>query len=52
MFENAWKDVMDKTSELNIGSESNSMNEGLRIARQNTQQDMENSKNKEINESN
>ena len=52
ILEDSWKDFVDKARELNIGSEISSMNEGLRVARQNTQQDMENSKNKEINESN
>ena len=40
----SWKDVVDKTRELNIGSESSSMNEGLRTARQNAQEDNEESK--------
>ena len=48
-FENALKDVVDKTRELNIGSEASSMNEGLRAARQNVQEDKKNSKNKEVN---
>ena len=48
-LENAWKEVVDKTRELNIGSEVSSMNEGLRIARQSIQQDIENSKTKKIN---
>ena len=49
MFENAWKNVVDKTSELNIGSETSSMNEGLRAARQNAQEDKENSKTEKLN---
>ena len=47
-LENAWKEVVDKTRELNIGSEVSSMNENLRTARQNAQQDRENSKVGEI----
>ena len=37
-----------KARELNIGSEVGSMNEGLRTARQNAQQEKENSKNKKM----
>ena len=48
MLEDSWKDFVDKTRELNIGSESSSMNESLRAARQNIQQEILNSKNKEI----
>ena len=48
MFKSALRDVVDKTSELNIGSESSSMNEGLRAARQNAQEDKENSKAEEV----
>ena len=44
MLEDSWKDFVDKTRELNIGSESSSMNESLRAARQNIQQDIENTK--------
>ena len=40
---------MDKMREINVGTESSSMNESLRAARQNAQQDIENSKKKEIN---
>ena len=48
-FENAWKDFVDKMREINIGTESSSMNESLRAARQNAQQEIENSKPKEVN---
>ncbi len=44
MLRDSWKDSVDKARELNIGSESSSMNEGLRTARQNVQQDRENLK--------
>ena len=47
-FENALKDVVDKTRELNIGSEASSMNEGLRAARQNVQEDKKNTKTEEV----
>ena len=40
---------LDEAKKLNIGSEVSSMNEGLRIARQSIQQDIENSKTKKIN---
>ena len=40
---------LDEARKLNIGSEVSSMNEGLRIARQSIQQDIENSKTKKIN---
>ena len=49
MFQRSWEDFLDKARELNIGSESGSMNEGLRAARQNAQQDRENSKTEELN---
>ena len=48
MFQRSWEDFVDKARELNIGSESGSMNEGLRAARQNAQQDRENSKTEEL----
>ena len=51
-LENAWKDFVDKMREVNIGTESSSMNESLRTARQNAQQEIENSKTKKIHESN
>ncbi len=47
-FEDALKDVVDKTRELNIGSEASSMNEGLRAARQNAQEDKKNTKTGEV----
>ena len=47
-LETALKDVVDKTRELNIGSESSSMNEGLRAARQNAQEDKKNTKAEEV----
>ena len=49
MLEDSWKDFVDKTRELNIGSESSSMNESLRAARQNIQQDIENTKIEKVN---
>ena len=48
MLKNSLKDVMDKARELNIGLETSSMNEGLRAARQNAQEDKENSKTEEV----
>ena len=44
MLENAWKIFLNETRQLNIGSEVSSMNESLRAARQNAQQDIENTK--------
>ena len=49
MLKDSWAKFIDEARKLNIGSESNSMNEGLRAARQNAQQETLNSKNKEIN---
>ena len=49
MLENAWKDFVDKMREVNIGTESSSMNESLRAARQNIQQDIENTKIEKVN---
>ena len=49
MLRLSWKDFVDKTRELNIGSESSSMNESLRAARQNIQQDIENTKIEKVN---
>ena len=46
--EDAFNTFVHKARELNIGSEAGSMNEGLRTARQNVQQDRENSKNKKM----
>ena len=50
--EDAWNTFLNEARQLNIGSEVSSMNEGLRTARQNAQQDRENSKIKEIDELN
>ena len=44
MLENAWKIFLNEARQLNIGSEAGSMNESLRAARQNAQQDIENTK--------
>ena len=49
MVIDSWNDFVDKMREINIGTESSSMNESLRAARQNAQQEIENSKPKEIN---
>ena len=49
MLENAWKDFVDKMREVNIGTESSSMNESLRAARQNAQREEENLKKEKLN---
>ena len=48
MLRLSWKDFVDKARELNIGSEGSSMNESLRAARQNAQQDKDNSKTEKV----
>ena len=48
MFKDSWKDFVDKMREINIGTESSSMNEGLRAARQNVQQDIEDTKREKV----
>ena len=48
MLKNSLKTFLNEARQLNIGSESSSMNEGLRVARQNVQQDGENTKTKKI----
>ena len=49
MLKGSWYTFLNEVRQLNIGSEASSMNEGLRAARQNAQQDRENLKNKKIN---
>ena len=44
ILENSWKTFLNEARQLNIGSEISSMNESLRAARQNAQQDIENTK--------
>ena len=48
MLKDSWAKFIDEARKLNIGSEVSSMNESLRAARQNAQQEILNSKNKEI----
>ena len=44
MIEGAFKNIVDKNRELNIGSGASSMNEGLRRTNQNSQENSSNSK--------
>ena len=48
LLKDSLKDFINQARELNIGSESSSMNEGLRTARQNIQESRGNSKKEEV----
>ena len=48
MLINSWNNFVNEARKLNIGTESSSMNESLRVARHNAQQNMENLKNKKL----
>ena len=48
LLKDSLKDFIDQARKLNVGSEVGSMNEGLRTARQNIQQDRENSTTEKI----
>ena len=48
MLKESWKIFLNEARQLNIGSEANSMNEGLRAARQNAQQDIEDTKREKV----